>query len=193
MASDPPRRPRWKKVLAVGALAVGALYLALLVPDPAIVPPPPAPRSLFAWNQDERWKALEAAFARARKEDRPRLRDRIRELHARGLELESQLGSGVRAVPDPLFDRLEETLFQLGVLVAACPEELPRLIAFQASLRDAIKEQSIRWDMNAPATRERLYRLLYGGRAAVEEAMLQAPTAAVPALTLGRDEPSGSP
>ena len=43
------------------------------------------------------------------------------------------------------------------------------------------------------ATRDRLYRLLYGGRAAVEEAMLQAPPGTLPAVVRGDDEPSSTP
>jgi hypothetical protein len=53
--------------------------------------------------------------------------------------------------------------------------------------------QSQQWDMNLPATRQRLYRLLYGGRAALEEVMLQAGPGRFPALLPGRDEPSATP
>jgi hypothetical protein len=62
-----------------------------------------------------------------------------------------------------------------------------------AAFRSAVKVQSRHWDMRAPATRDALYRLLYGGRAAVEEAMLQAPVGSVPELVRGDDEPSVTP
>ena len=44
-------------------------------------------------------------------------------------------------------------------------------------MREAVKAQSRSWDVNAVAVRDRLYRTLYGGRAAIEEVMLQQPDA----------------
>jgi hypothetical protein len=62
-----------------------------------------------------------------------------------------------------------------------------------AWMRSAVKDQSLRWDMSEPVVRRRLYRLLYGGRAAAEEVLLQMPQSAVPPLVAGDDEPSQTP
>jgi hypothetical protein len=43
-----------------------------------------------------------------------------------------------------------------------------------------LKKQSENWDLNDRASRDRLYRLMYGGRAALEEVMLQAPAGSCP-------------
>src|SRR6266487_3883164 len=47
--------------------------------------------------------------------------------------------------------------------------------------------------MDSPETRARLYRSLYGARAALEETLLQVPRERFPAVVLGDDEPSATP
>jgi len=47
--------------------------------------------------------------------------------------------------------------------------------------------------MNDLVTRQRTYRLLYGGRAATEEVLLQVPKENIPPLMAGDDEPSQTP
>ena len=71
-------------------------------------------------------------------------------------------------------------------MAGACPGRIPEYIALVTRMRSVIKQQSRRWDMGRPATRDRLYRLLYGGRAAVEEAMLQARPARCPPSSAAR-------
>jgi hypothetical protein len=181
--------PRLKRILRWSGAALLGLYALLLIPDSEPVPPPPAARSPFAWNQDARWKALEAQFAAARGGNREELRAAL----ARAAMLVTRLAGPPLAAADPVLDEVEEAVFSLGARVAASPQDLAAYVALVGSVRDAVKDQSIRWDMGAPATRHRLYRLLYGGRAAVEEALSQAPVGTVPALTPGRDEASGTP
>ena len=60
-------------------------------------------------------------------------------------------------------------------MVAARPDRLPDFVQAFGRMRSLIKQQSGHWPIEAREIRERLYRLLYGGRAAPEEAMLQAP------------------
>jgi hypothetical protein len=92
-----------------------------------------------------------------------------------------------------ILDEIERMTFDLGPMVGACPGKIPDYIDLVTGIRSAIKEQSRRWDMGQPATRDRIYRMLYGGRAAVEEAMLQALRGTVPALVRGEDQPSVTP
>ena len=181
--------PRLRKILRLSGAALLGLYGLLLIPDAEPVPPPPATRGPFAWNQDARWKTLEARFAAARGGDR----DGVLAGLARGAALVSRLAGPPLDADDPVLDEVEEAVFSLGPRVAASPADLPAYVSLASSMRDAVKDQSIRWDMGAPSTRHRLYRLLYGGRAAVEEALSQAPAGTVPALTPGRDEPSRAP
>ncbi len=190
---DSPRR-RWRRrLLTRGLPALAALYLLLLIPDSVPDPPRLSPRSPFAWNQDERWKGLEERFLAARQVPPDERRFSIRnELHSGQADV-ARLREGTIAVDDPLLDRMEDRVFSLATRVGASPEDLAPFLEFANAMRDAVKEQSTRWDLQSPAVRARLYRLLYGGRAAVEEAMLQAPPSAIPALSLCRDEPSQAP
>jgi hypothetical protein len=57
-----------------------------------------------------------------------------------------------------------------------------------------VKRQSEHWDVHTTAARERLYRILFGTRMALEEVMLQMPEGSkFPEITLAEDEPSRTP
>jgi hypothetical protein len=94
---------------------------------------------------------------------------------------------------DPLFTDLESALFAMAPAVAVCPDSAPSYIQLIGRMRSGLKDQSLRWDMNDLVTRQRAYRLLYGGRAASEEVLLQVPKEKIPPLTAGDDEPSETP
>jgi len=183
-----------KRNLAKGILAAAVIAFALLsypAPDPPI--PAGAAGKPFTWKQDTTWNALEKSFQEAR------------EIGCRGLE--NRIGQGFRQAgrylstldvpavrPDsPILARLETLTFGLGTGVAACPERLTDYVDLVTKTRSLLKRQSQGWDMNDPTARNRLYRLIYGGRAALEEVMLQAPTGSFPALIKADDVPSVTP
>jgi len=148
----------------------------------------------FAWNQDAFFDALEAGHVRARAAGCAAVRPEL----ARGLAaLDGALGrlrAGTFGPDAPLLAEVERALFELAPRVGVCPDEVPGYAARAAALRDAVKRQSERWSMDDRRAREALYRLLYGGRAAVEELLLQDPAAAARAvLAPGADEPSATP
>ncbi len=93
----------------------------------------------------------------------------------------------------PLLDNLETSVFESAPIVAAQPDRLSDFVRMQSRLRSVIKRQSQNWDVNDAETRDRLYRLLYGSRIAVEEIILQAGDDSVPAMILADDEPSATP
>ena len=96
--------------------------------------------------------------------------------------------------PDaPEFADLERRMFEAGPLVSGCNVLIPEYIRLITQMRDVVKKQSVHWDMNSDASRITLYRLLYGGRTAIEEIMLQSPQEAYPVMIQGRDEPSQTP
>jgi hypothetical protein len=88
-------------------------------------------------------------------------------------------------------DSLESAFFRLAPLVAACGALANDYVALQGRAREAIKEKSIAWDLTDRTVRDRLYRSLYGSRAAVEEVMLQHDSVA--ALYIGSDVASSTP
>lgn len=183
-----------RRRLLRGVSALIVLLLLLLIPDSAAPElPPGASRRAFAWNQDDAWKKLESTFDAARRVPPAELREAIRSETSKLKELVLRAREGRRPVDDPLWSAMEPDLFTLGAFVAALPTELPAYAELVFSMRDAVKDQSVHWDVRSREAKIRLYRLLYGGRAALEGALLQAPPGTVPAVLRGRDEPSASP
>ncbi|MGH9365279.1 MAG: YiiX/YebB-like N1pC/P60 family cysteine hydrolase [Thermoanaerobaculia bacterium] len=185
-------RSWWRRGTLVAGMG-GALLLALLIPFAEPGPPQAARGTLFAWRQDERWQALEASFRRARADGCAAPALRIDAALARGRRLLAEAGSRSLEPASVVFDEIERINFELGALVGACPNGIPEYVGLVTRTRSLVKDQSRQWDMGSPTVRNRLYRLIYGGRAALEEAMLQAPRGAVPALVQGDDEPSAAP
>lgn len=169
------------------------LYALLLIPE--VDPPlaPLAPRQPFVWNQDERWEALEASFAALRHLGCAGLKARIDSGEATTTRLIDRLTVGTYGPGDPLLSDLESSLFAVAPLVAVCPDRARDYLGLVVRMRTALKEQSLRWDMNDLATRQRTYRLLYGGRAASEEALLQMPSSSIPPLIECFEEPARTP
>ncbi len=138
------------------------------------------------------WASLELQFKAARQAGCAALAGSIDNLMSQVNGQLQELSKQLVAPADARLDLLETNLFQLAVRIAACPEHISSYLDLQARMRDSMKFQSRAWEMNSPQARQRLYRLLYGGRAAVEEVMLQA-DGKFPALLRGRDEPSATP
>jgi hypothetical protein len=179
-------------MLAVTVLVLG--WLVLCIPG-ARAPEPVNPHKRpFGWNDDSRWFALEERFRELRAAGcGPRAFERIDAALVRGQRLVDRVESRAWSSQAPLFDSLEASTFALGPMIGACPQQLGAYIQLVTRTRSAVKRQSEHWDVNAPDTRDRMYRLLFGGRAALEEVMLQDSVSSRPALVLADDEPSQTP
>ncbi len=172
------------------------LLLGLTLPwGAASAPPPPEHgRSPFAWSRDAEWAALEAKFQALRAGGcdaaAPQLAAHLEEAGARLADLEAGF-----VPPDaPELEGAQRVLFEAATHLAACPADPGPALAWLARFRDAVKRQSTQWDLAGDeAARARLYRLLFGARAALEEALLQQPPREVPPLALGRTVPSAAP
>jgi hypothetical protein len=196
-AIAPQKNPRpfarWLRAVRDLLLGLAGLYLLLLVPEPAPPVPQGAGRQAFRWGRDAFWADLEAQFQQARTQGCGPLADPIHQSLGRIQHALAAIATTNLPPDAPPFDALETDFFQLAPLVAACPERLPEFMQVFAQMRGVVKRQSESWAMTSPAARERLYRALYGGRAALEEAMLQVPPAKLPGLIAGDDEPSVTP
>ena len=181
---------------ALGWIILG--YCLLLAPDSETpieaAVAKPAQNQPFAWNRDDFWRALETKFLEIRRLGCGEFQQRTDENFARAdRHLQDLTGRSVRS-DDPILGDLEAAIFEMAPCIAACPARLAAFSDLVNRMRLEIKRQSSRWDMADPRTRTIVYRLLYGGRAAVEEALLQAPPQyQLPALVEGRDEPSKTP
>jgi hypothetical protein len=175
------------------AIAAIALVAVLCVPErePAL-PELPAGRP-FVWGEDALWQALAARFEETRAGGCGAAAPAVAAGIAGARGRVAALAGRQVAVDAPELAALERALFVLGADVAACPAHLGEYARLVAALRAAVKEQSRGWPADDLATRDRLYRLLYGSRAALEEAMLQAPPEVVEALLPGTAERSAAP
>lgn len=194
--TPPDKRSGFARVRRVAGrvlLGLALLYLLLLIPEPQPPPPKGAGKQSFQWQRDAFWSELEKQFQQMRGRGCEKLAAPINDSLA---EIQRNLDAVAvtKLPPDaPVFDKLETNFFQLAPMVAACPERLPGFLQAFARMRRAVKRQSESWPMDSAQVRERLYRSLFGGRAAVEEAMLQAPREKLPALLVGEDEFSTTP
>jgi hypothetical protein len=147
----------------------------------------------FIWKQDATWNALEASFRQARSIGCDGLKEPIDGyFHQGGRYLEILAAS--KLGPDAtIFAELENTIFSLATMVAACPKRLQDYIELVTKTRSLLKRQSEHWDLNDRDARDRLYRLIYGGRAALEEVVLQGRAGSCPALILADRVPSTNP
>lgn len=186
-------RGRARRWLVFAPALLGVAFLVLAIPLPEAPPPAPAGGTPFAWRQDARWHELEDRFVAARAAGCPIQAPAIEAGLATLATLTDALAIGNVGADDPRLDAAERALFETAPLVAACPAHLPELARLQARLRDTVKQRSRGWDMNSRAARDRLYRVLYGGRTAIEEAILQAPPGALPPVLPGEEVASRTP
>jgi hypothetical protein len=175
------------------AVSLAVLYLLLLIPDADPLLPTGANQTPFAWDRDAYWTSLELQFKEARAAGCDSLSGRIDAAVLKVLRLIDEIAADRRTPDDTRFRLLETNLFQLAPMIGACSKRVPDFARLFNRVRLTVKNQSKRWDMNSVEARQTTYRLLYGGRAALEELMLQAPDNAVPPVVTGGDEPSQSP
>lgn len=151
----------------------------------------------FVWQQDVYWQGLEARYQELRKggcqDAKPALTSQLQEANT----VLQQIAQTNLAPDAPQFLDLEHHLFELGPVVGACHIGLIEYSRLVTDIRSIVKRQSERWDMKNDVSRNTLYRLLYGSRAALEEIMSQVATepesALLPALIRGADEPAATP
>lgn len=199
------------KRLAI-AFAVAALaFAALLIPESRFDPTgesvagtparvvdagtageTPTAATPFRWDNDALWAQLEARFVAAKESGCTAWQPEIRNGLSRIDELLDALGQTGSRPSDRRWDGIEATLFEFAPLVAACPDNAQRYVELFGRIRTTLKSHSEDWDPNDRVVKERLYRMLYGGRAAIEEVLLQMELdeAAELVLLRGTDEPS---
>jgi hypothetical protein len=184
---------RWGKYAIVTFSSLIVLYLCLLFPDSEVKSQSGFIGKPFLWNQDAKWEEIESRFMEARNISCDSLEKSLQFRLKYGLQLNKLLSLRGYNISDSIFNSIEENIFSLSPMVGACPDYVMDFVRMVVSMRDAVKYQSKRWNFDSVSTRIRLYRLLYGGRAAIEEVMLQACRDTFPSTVLCRDESSHTP
>jgi hypothetical protein len=181
-----------KRIIFIVFISLILIYALLLIPGsiPEIKRDYQKP---FAWSQDDHWLELERNFKQAKQQGCLSLSPHI----MAGFSIEDSLIDSlslVQSAPDAvIYHRLENSMFNQAIMVAACPDYLSGFQAFTFNLRNLVKKQSINWDMSSDSAQVTTYRLLYGARAALEEVMLQVTSDTLSPLLICNDEPSATP
>lgn len=172
------------------ALGVAVLIALLWIPECARAVPERPEGHAFEWRQDEVWSALGLRFEAARTKgcDPADLTGRLQSASARADEL-----LATRPPPtDERWTRAETSFFELAADLGGCPERFAELLELRNRIWRAAKGASISWPEDR-VSRDRLYRVLYGTRAAAEELLLQLPPSEAPGVNIVQDVPSQTP
>lgn len=172
--------------LIVGAV-VGWSLLSIPEPSPPRLELPPG--RPFIWDRDAFFRSLEDEFVGAREAGC------VDEWSLQAEEIRERFGElrDVRESPTSLeWDQWEKDWMTLVAGAGGCPRFVTTIAALRSEIRAAIPELSGHWRQHTGA-RDRIYRLSYGTRLAVEELMLQMPRGSVPSLSLEEEVPSAAP
>ncbi len=166
---------------ARGRCWTGGIFLCLAVLGAVMTLPESAPRpgegtggEPFRWDREHLFDSLEAEFQEIRGGPPSAGVAAARSLRDLALESLARL-RGKDAVPSAELERLEESLFRLGALAAAESELVPVLQDLVTRVRREVLAAARRWPVNEASVHGAIYRVIYGGRAALEEAILQSP------------------
>lgn len=180
------------------SIIAGAVFSFALLSTPAPDPPVSSDSAgqPFAWHRNETWDSLKFSFLKAKSIGCAGLREPIDARFREGRQNLATLAAYQYPPDAKFYDILEENIFTLGTMVAACPQQpeiLQEYVDLVTSARTQLKLQSLNWDLGDRAAHDRLYRMLYGGRTALEEVMLQAPDGSYPGLVPGEQATSSCP
>ena len=191
------KKSRMKRGIAVVLFLFAATYLLLLIPErePSLSSSASVSQTKqpFVWNQDVYWQTLAEKYRQLQQSGCRDIQNQIASELIEAGNLLLKISQKSLAPDAPEFADLERRMFEAAPLISGCNMFIPEYIRFVTDMRDVVKRQSERWDMNSDASRITLYRLLYGGRTAVEEIMLQTPEDTYPVLIQKSDAPSQTP
>lgn len=175
-------------------VALGVLYLLLLIPDPKEKDfKVETGKKPFTWNRDAQWLQMEELFKKARQMDTAKLDSLINVYRTIAENEFSLLQNKNTPAQDSIWIKTENNFFILASLVAVKQNYIPWLTGYYTRLRNLIKQRSQQWDMTETTSRNTVYTLLYGLRAAVEEVLLQTDNLKFPAAMLVKNERSSTP
>jgi hypothetical protein len=147
----------------------------------------------FSWNRDQLFRALEQQFEQAREQPLEPVRREFESLAAAHRRALASIRAGSPRIPLGALQVLEQTQFRLAALAAAHEPLLAEAYRLVTETRLVIGEIARHWPTEHAEVHEAVYRVLFGGRAAIEEALVQQRVSALPALTPLANIPSAAP
>ncbi len=184
---------RTSKLVLIPLLVFAVLYAILLMPIPDSGDFKPSDNKPFIWDRDAMWDGLEAQF-KANLDLGCDSLSSVIDSSFRELDSIVIYAANRKLSPSAqVLDTIEYKLFGLASMVAVCSDRIMEFAAKTNVIRLMVKNQSANWDMNDREVRFRMYRMLYGGRMALEQVMLQAPKEKIPMIIRGSEEMSWTP
>lgn len=174
-------------------LVISLAYVLLLVPETKLMIID-FPSSLpFRWNNDLRFKTLEANFVQNKTLDKNQLSNEVDSLMILFKTTIALLDSQQYSPAHHIFETIEDELFTISTKIVYTPEKLRTFTQLFEDTRYLLKKQSRGWIIDNVNSKNTLYRILYGGRTAIEEIELQLEEKYKSKLSLGFAEPSKTP
>lgn len=166
------------------------IYLILLIPfetSPELNIPL---HKKFEWNQDSYFKLLESEFKKNRNLDCSKEDTIIKQkLDYLNNLLDSSYKSE-KNILHPFYDTLLLGYFNVSTFIPICDRHLSDYLQLGMKLRNVVKDKSVYLDIKNQEIRNRIYKLLYGIRAANEEVLLQLPEEKSPKFIRGNPDES---
>lgn len=147
----------------------------------------------FSWQRAPFFQTLEQTFEQARQQPLEQVRARFVMQLAQGRRLLDAIRLATDRVPYTELKGLEEAQFYAATLAAAHEPLMIEAHEFLTDARLTVLRAAVHWPTGNPDVHDAVYRVVYGGRAAIEEALVQQKAGALPALTLLEDIPSTTP
>ncbi len=151
------------------------------------------PAGSFSWQRDPFFQTLEQTFNQARQQSPEQVRARFVTQLAQGRRLLESISLATDRVPFAELKELEKAQFYAATLAAAHEPLMSEAYGFLTDARLTVLRASIHWPIGNSEVHDAIYRVVYGGRAAIEEALVQHKAGAIPAVTLLEDIPSATP
>jgi len=158
---------------------IGLAVFALLLPAISLSAEP----EKFEWQRTDLFQALEIQFTQARNKSAKLVEQEFAAIAVQSHRILSTLTNNRDQTPFKNLAELEEIQFQLAALAAAQPLLLERAQSLINQIRFQVLLAASRWPVNQLEVHEAIYRVIYGGRSAIEEALVQNRSFDFPALT----------
>lgn len=182
-----------KKILRFIVFPLVSIYLLLLIPDSDSGSLIKANQKPFAWNQDSVWKQHENNFVIAGKLPAAQLDSVLTQLKQKADQYFRLADTVSVELQDSSLVLVQNNFFTMAPFMAVAVKDQAWYIDYYNRFRNLVKYKSGFADMSATPNRDRLYKMLYGMRAAVEEVLLQNRNLDFPPAMQVKEEPSKTP
>ena len=169
------------------------LIFLLIRPESPLPPLSPADSESFTWDRTHLFETLELDFNHARAASFESTALDVEALEQKGNTLLAAIKKNTVATPFKELTELETIQFRLAARAAAHTPLLPRTQAFIKKVRITVMRAAVSWPVDDSAVHEAIYRVIYGGRTAIEEALAQTQSASLPSVVHLENIPSETP